>query len=246
MGEYRVAPLERLIEQFERFPSVGHKTASRLAYHVLSMTEEDINSFSQTVIQAHKNIRHCKICCNLTDTEICSVCSDESRDKSIICVVEDFRDVIALERTREFHATYHVLNGVLSPLNGITPNMLCIKELLARLRAMTRKNTPAEGNELKFGNITLNRASFELSSPAGSVKLSSKEFQMMEYLMSNPGMLITTERFFDKIWGLDFEGDSSIVWTNLSYLRKKLIQIGANVRIKAARNAGYSLETFEQ
>ena len=120
------------------------------------------------------------------------------------------------------------------------------KELLARLRAMTRKNTPAEGNELKFGNTTLNRASFELSSPAGSVKLSSKEFQMMEYLMSNPGMLITTERFFDKIWGLDFEGDSSIVWTNLSYLRKKLIQIGANVRIKAARNAGYSLETFEQ
>ena len=119
------------------------------------------------------------------------------------------------------------------------------KELLARLRAMTRKNTPAEGNELKFGNITLNRASFELSSPAGSVKLSSKEFQMMEYLMSNPGMLITTERFFDKIWGLDFEGDSSIVWTNLSYLRKKLIQIGANVRIKATRNAGYSLETDE-
>ena len=120
------------------------------------------------------------------------------------------------------------------------------KELLARLRAMTRKNTPAEGNELKFGNITLNRASFDLSSPSGSVKLSSKEFQMMEYLMSNPGMLITTERFFDKIWGLDSDGDSSIVWTNLSYLRKKLIQIGANVRIKAARNAGYSLETFEQ
>ena len=119
------------------------------------------------------------------------------------------------------------------------------KELLARLRAMTRKNTPAEGNELKFGNIILNRASFELSSPTGSVKLSSKEFQMMEYLMSNPGMLITTERFFDKIWGLDFEGDSSIVWTNLSYLRKKLIQIGANVRIKATRNAGYSLETDE-
>ncbi|MCR4792798.1 MAG: response regulator transcription factor [Lachnospiraceae bacterium] len=119
------------------------------------------------------------------------------------------------------------------------------KELLARLRAMTRKNTPAEGNELKFGNIILNRASFELSSPSGSVKLSSKEFQMMQYLMSNPGMLITTERFFDKIWGLDFEGDSSIVWTNLSYLRKKLIQIGANVRIKATRNAGYSLETDE-
>ena len=117
------------------------------------------------------------------------------------------------------------------------------KELLARLRAITRSFTPAEGNILKFGNIALNRANFELSSPSESVRLSSKEFQMMEYLMSNPGMLITTERFFDKIWGLDFEGDSSIVWTNLSYLRKKLIRIGANVRIKAVRNAGYSLVT---
>lgn len=117
------------------------------------------------------------------------------------------------------------------------------KELLARLRAMTRSFTPAEGNILRFGNIALNRASFELSSPSESVRLSSKEFQMMEYLMANPGMQITTERFFDKIWGLDFEGDSSIVWTNLSYLRKKLIRIGANVRIKAVRNAGYSLVT---
>ncbi|MBP5555584.1 MAG: response regulator transcription factor [Lachnospiraceae bacterium] len=117
------------------------------------------------------------------------------------------------------------------------------KELLARLRAMTRSITPAEGNILRFGNIALNRANFELSSPSESVRLSSKEYQMMEYLMSNPGILITTERFFDKIWGLDFEGDSSIVWTNLSYLRKKLIRIGANVRIKAVRNAGYSLVT---
>ena len=117
------------------------------------------------------------------------------------------------------------------------------KELLARLRAMTRTLTPAGDNLLRFGNISLNRANFELSSPSESVRLSSKEFQMMEYLMSNPGMLITTERFFDKIWGIDFEGESSIVWTNLSYLRKKLIRIGANVRIKAVRNAGYSLVT---
>lgn len=116
------------------------------------------------------------------------------------------------------------------------------KELLARLRAMTRVTANTADNELRFGNITLNRGSYELSSPSGSVKLSSREYQMMEYLMANPGMLITTERFFDKIWGLDFEGDTSIVWTNLSYLRKKLVQIGSNVRIKATRNAGYSLE----
>ena len=108
MGEYRVAPLEVLIEQFEQFPSIGHKTASRLAYYVLSMSEEQAQGFSKAVVDAHKNIRRCSICCNLTDTEICSVCSDDSRDKSIICVVEDFRDVIALEKTREFHASYHV------------------------------------------------------------------------------------------------------------------------------------------
>ncbi|MBP5260805.1 MAG: response regulator transcription factor [Clostridiales bacterium] len=119
------------------------------------------------------------------------------------------------------------------------------KELLARIRAITRIITPAADNTLKYGNITLNRSNFELSSPTSSVRLAAKEFQMMEYLMSNPGMLISTERFMDKVWGLDFEGDISIVWTNLSYLRKKLTQIGANVKIKATRNAGYSLEIEE-
>lgn len=116
------------------------------------------------------------------------------------------------------------------------------KELLARIRAITRTVTPAADNLLKYGNITLNRASFELSSPTGKVRLAAKEFQMMEYLMANPGQLISTERFMDKVWGLDFDGDINIVWTNLSYLRKKLVQIGANVKIKATRNAGYSLE----
>ena len=116
------------------------------------------------------------------------------------------------------------------------------KELLARIRAITRTVTTAADNLLKYGNITLNRASFELSSPTGKVRLAAKEFQMMEYLMANPGQLISTERFMDKVWGLDFDGDINIVWTNLSYLRKKLVQIGANVKIKATRNAGYSLE----
>ena len=116
------------------------------------------------------------------------------------------------------------------------------RELLARLRAITRTYTNTADNELKYGNVTLNRASCEMSGPLGSVKLAAKEYQMMEYLMSNPGMLISTERFFDRIWGIDFEGDINIVWTNLSYLRKKLQTIGADVRIKASRNQGYSLE----
>ena len=116
------------------------------------------------------------------------------------------------------------------------------RELLARLRAITRAITPVADNTLKYGNVTLNRANYELSTDTGSVKLAAKEFQMMEYLMANPGVLISTEKFMDKIWGLDFDGDINIVWTNLSYLRNKLTQIGANVKIKATRNAGYSLE----
>ena len=119
------------------------------------------------------------------------------------------------------------------------------RELLARLRAITRAITPAADNTLKYGNVTLNRANFEMSTDEGSVKLAAKEFQMMEYLMANPGTLISTDRFMDKVWGLDSEADISVVWTNLSYLRRKLTQIKANVKIKATRNAGYSLEIEE-
>ena len=116
------------------------------------------------------------------------------------------------------------------------------RELLARLRAITRKVTPVADNTLRYGNVALNRANFELKTPTGSVKLAAKEYQMMEYLMANPGVLISTDRFMDKVWGLDSDADINVVWTNLSYLRKKLASIDANVKIKATRNAGYSLE----
>lgn len=116
------------------------------------------------------------------------------------------------------------------------------RELLARIRALTRTATSTIDNTLRFGNIELNRANFELKGPDGSIKLPAKEFQILEYLMANPGVLMTTDRICDKVWGLDFDGDTSIVWTNLSYLRKKLEKVGADVKIKAARNAGYTLE----
>ena len=116
------------------------------------------------------------------------------------------------------------------------------KELMARIRAITRNAVVSSDNILKYGNISLNRNNFELSSPTSSVVLASKEYQILEYLMLNQGMLISSERFMDKIWGLDYDGDNSILFTNFSYLRKKLAGIGANVKIKATRNAGYSLE----
>ena len=116
------------------------------------------------------------------------------------------------------------------------------RELLARLRAITRSVATAADNSLRFGNIVLDRKSFELSGPSGSVRLAAKEYHMMEYLMSNPGALISTDRFMEKVWGLDSDADINVVWTNLSYLRKKLTSVGSDVKIKAARNAGYYLE----
>ena len=116
------------------------------------------------------------------------------------------------------------------------------RELLARIRALTRTAASSADNTLRYGNITLDRASFELKGPGGSVRLPAKEFQLLEYLLMNPGVLMSSEKLFDKVWGLDFDGDISIVWTNLSYLRRKLTQVGADVKIKAVRNAGYTLE----
>lgn len=133
MSEYSVAPLARLIEQFERLPGIGKKTAQRLAYYVLDLPKSEAEKFSAAILDAHEKIHYCKLCCNLTDQELCSICRNDSRDKTIICVVEDPRDVAAFERTQEFNAMYHVLHGVISPLNGVGPDQIRIKELLSRV-----------------------------------------------------------------------------------------------------------------
>ena len=133
MASYNVVPLQRLIEQFERLPGIGSKTAQRLAYFVLNMPKERAKEFSDAILEAHKKIRRCEICCNFSDKEHCPVCRSETRDKSMICVVETPRDAIAIEGTGEYKGTYHVLHGVISPLNGIGPDQLTIKQLLSRL-----------------------------------------------------------------------------------------------------------------
>jgi recombination protein RecR len=133
MMEYNVLPLARLIEQFERLPGIGKKTAQRLAYFVLQMSGEDAKEFSEAILDAHEKIKYCKVCKNFTDKDLCHICSNNSRDKSTICVVEDPRDVVALEKIGEFFASYHVLHGAISPLNGIGPDQLYIKELLKRV-----------------------------------------------------------------------------------------------------------------
>ncbi len=116
------------------------------------------------------------------------------------------------------------------------------RELLARIRAMTRTQTEQVNSQLRMGNVTLDRATFELSTPSGSFRLANKEFQMLELLMCNPKNLISSERFMEKIWGYDSEAEINVVWVYISYLRKKLAALHANIQIKATRNAGYSLE----
>lgn len=130
---YSVAPLSRLIEQFARLPGVGRKSSQRLALYVLNLPEGEAEAFAQAILDARSQIHHCSVCCNLTDAEICPICAKDNRDHSTICVVEDPRDVIAIERTNEFNGLYHVLHGVISPMNGIGPEQLRIKELLARV-----------------------------------------------------------------------------------------------------------------
>lgn len=130
---YYSPSIEKLIESFEKLPSIGHKTAQRLAFYMLDISEEEAKEFTDSIMNAKKNLHFCSKCFNISDTDPCNICSNPKRDESIICVVEDVRDVIAMERTHEFNGVYHVLHGSISPMNGIGPDNIKIKELLTRI-----------------------------------------------------------------------------------------------------------------
>ena len=125
--------IEKLIESFEKLPSIGNKTAARLAFYILNASEEETNEFVNSIINAKKNLKYCSKCWNISDTDPCPICSNPKREQSQICVVEDVKDIIAMERTHEFKGVYHVLHGSISQMNGIGPDDIKIKELLARL-----------------------------------------------------------------------------------------------------------------
>lgn len=134
------------------------------------------------------------------------------------------------------------VEGLDSGADDYLPKPFDSRELLARIRAMTRKRTPEADNLLRCGNLTLDRNTYELEASGGRVRLGNKEFQMLEMLMANPGQVLSVERFMERVWGYDSETESGVVWVNISYLRKKLASVGADVQIKASRNQGYFLE----
>lgn len=127
-------PLARLIQELSRLPGIGGKSAQRLAFHILSMTEQDASAIAEAILEAKRSMKYCSICGNLTDVDPCDICQDGSRDPSVICVVESPRDVAAMERIREFRGNYHVLHGAISPMDGIGPEDINLKQLIIRLQ----------------------------------------------------------------------------------------------------------------
>ena len=181
MADCNALPLVVLSEKFAQLPGIGMKTAQRLAYYVMTMDEKDVEDFAKAIVDAKKKVHSCSCCQNLTELDICPICADDSRDKSVICVVESPKDVTAFERTREYNGVYHVIHGLLSPMDGITPDSIRIRELLSRINQGNVKevimatNPTVEGDAtamyiaglLKPLGITVSRLAFGL--PVGGI-----------------------------------------------------------------------------
>ncbi len=146
--------IDNLIENLAHLPGIGRKTAQRLAFHIVNMDNKKVSALSEAILKAKEHLSYCETCCNIADQSPCSICANPSRDKSIICVVEDPRDVAAMERIREYKGLYHVLHGTLSPMDSITPEMLRIKELVARMADKDLKEVIIATNPTIDGEAT--------------------------------------------------------------------------------------------
>ncbi|MCF8566271.1 recombination mediator RecR [Alicyclobacillus tolerans] len=147
-------PITRLIEQFMKLPGIGPKTAQRLAFHVLTMTQQDVTEFARALEDVKTKLTECTVCCNITDRNPCSICADSSREDSVLCVVQDSKDVAAMERTHEFNGKYHVLHGAISPMEGIGPNDIRIRELVTRIGSTDVKEVIVATNPNVEGEAT--------------------------------------------------------------------------------------------
>lgn len=200
MADHNALPLVILAEKFASLPGIGMKSAQRLAYHVMSMDDDSVKDFAQALINAKKNVHSCKCCQNLTEKELCPICSDGERDGRVICVVEGPKDVTAFERTREYNGVYHVLHGLLSPMDGITPDKLRIRELLARIsdggveEVIMATNPTVEGDAtamyvaglLKPMGIKVTRLAFGL--PVGGILEYADEITLFKALENRNDM----------------------------------------------------------
>ena len=153
-----VEPLENLVDQFARFPGIGRKGATRMAYEVMSMSNEQAMELAKAIEHAKKDLHRCRICQDYTAGEVCKICSSPKRDRSVICVVESPRDIKSIERTHEYNGLYHVLHGLISPMDGIGADQLCVKELLARLNDSVKEVIMATSPTVEGEATALDRA----------------------------------------------------------------------------------------
>ncbi|MFJ7650328.1 recombination mediator RecR [Lysinibacillus sp. NPDC097279] len=151
---YYPEPISKLIDSFMKLPGIGPKTAARLAFFVLTMKEDDVLSFSKSLIEAKRNLSYCSVCGNITDIDPCHICTDKQRDASVICVVQDTKDVIAMEKMRDYHGKYHVLQGAISPMDGIGPEDINVASLLVRLQDETVQELILATNSTIEGEAT--------------------------------------------------------------------------------------------
>lgn len=151
---YYPEPISKLIDSFMKLPGIGPKTAARLAFFVLTMKEDDVLSFSKALIDAKRNLSYCSVCGNITDVDPCHICTDKQRDHSVICVVQDTKDVIAMEKMRDFNGMYHVLQGAISPMDGIGPEDINVASLLVRLQDETVQELILATNSTIEGEAT--------------------------------------------------------------------------------------------
>ncbi|NLN75172.1 MAG: recombination protein RecR [Armatimonadetes bacterium] len=147
-------PLARLVGEFEKLPGIGPKSAQRLAFHVLRMSEENVQALATALIDVKQHIKLCPVCFNYTDQDICALCSDAKRDRTLLCVVAEPRDAVAIEKTNEYRGVYHVLGGVISPMDGVGPEMLRIRELVARISEQEIKEVVLATNPTIEGDTT--------------------------------------------------------------------------------------------
>jgi recombination protein RecR len=154
MASHYAKPLARLVNEFEKLPGVGPKSAQRLAFHVLRIPEDEARALAAAIVDVRENIKYCRICANFTDLDICAICSDTRRDQTLMCIVAEPRDVIAMEKTNEFRGVYHVLQGVISPMDGIGPDRLRIRELQDRLTGGTVHEVILATNPTVEGDTT--------------------------------------------------------------------------------------------
>lgn len=199
MADHNALPLVILAEKFASLPGIGMKSAQRLAYYVMSMEDSSVEEFAQALLDAKRNVKSCGCCQNLTERDICPICSDDERDKRVICVVESPKDVTAFERTKEYNGVYHVLHGLLSPMDGITPDKLRVRELLSRVgegveEVIMATNPTVEGdatamyiaNLLKPLGVKVSRLAFGL--PVGGILEYADEVTLYKALENRNNM----------------------------------------------------------